>query len=432
MTNKFSNSTRYAADYSYLTGFIRLYNITSELASSHKLLLGSKPESLPKGDWYINQYSTMLHEIIHFIDLSTTVWGLEFQYRKARVLEYGISDAEAKERASVFMLNYAEIDMHNKLSRIYKSDINLFECKFLHAYTEHPEYGYIAVLEFWHDTELVCDTPINMLAVLECNATAAELLSQLEYSKDDPEKTNQLISQTLTRLSNVQFLEYNSLLILCIRAFEFSELKEKLLFFRCLIKFALNLNGIACSELADALKYNINNRVVYEGVAQDMRRAMSRHFIVFKMLLEINDFLFTPAYSAYQLLFKNDPSELIDLYIGLIGVETASIEINQLERFTIAKHLEKHQDIFDVKIILESNIVNGSLIDSNPNKLFFPNELTLPFLILDDDYVIPSKCLSYNEDLEMYTDRLVSQEIRFEKIIENIPISKFYMNPWNG
>ena len=75
----------------------------------------------------------IIHEQTHFLDLVASLWGIEYNLRKIRVL-----DEISESRVSVFKLNYSELQcIHNE----HQINLNNFSYKSVETFKHEYEYS---------------------------------------------------------------------------------------------------------------------------------------------------------------------------------------------------------------------------------------------------------------------------------------------------
>lgn len=75
----------------------------------------------------------IIHEQTHFLDLVASLWGIEYNLRKIRVL-----DEISENRVSVFKLNYSELQcIHNE----HQINLNNFSYKIVETFKHEYDYS---------------------------------------------------------------------------------------------------------------------------------------------------------------------------------------------------------------------------------------------------------------------------------------------------
>ncbi|WP_280571235.1 hypothetical protein, partial [Chromohalobacter sp. 296-RDG] len=103
--------------------------------------------------------SLLTHEFTHFLDMTTTVWGLEYVCRKLLMLnpQGGFSPEEA---ARVYMVNTLEIEVHDELVSKPNSSIDGFD-SLSHGLKYTEKYGVVCLLFYSRGGEVVHQAPIS-------------------------------------------------------------------------------------------------------------------------------------------------------------------------------------------------------------------------------------------------------------------------------
>ena len=310
----------------------------------------------------INILSTVYHEITHFLDITTTAWGLEFIIRKTNMIL-----KKSSQTKEVFELNAAELEMHNSYTNILSTDssIKLLECHTEHGLIYDDRFGsLIQVLFFSNKNDIVLETPISMLSVLETNAFCSETLTKIRCIEINPNHEEHIIelmtlnNQVNDYLNTNEDSEYKTLFILTKRHFKFLELKELCIFLKLIIQDVLNMGMLQLSTVSMVLGQTFIDKHIGNSIVHDINRGMSRHIIVFKFILILYSYI--NEHQNKDLLernLKNNPRQVLkDFYTELnidFGIGDYPMEV---------KLLKESDVIFDTNYILESIETNKRLV----------------------------------------------------------------------
>lgn len=233
----------------------------------------------------IDAYRLIVHEVTHYLDLTTTLWGLEFLVRRDRALAgLAIGDLNALE---VAMLNFSEMQMHWELTKIHKkTPLTELEPACRVDYSQRHG-GMVTVLLNKHG-ECVAETPLSMLSLLEANALASEVDAELRWYALKfgflPEVHEARIASGLDGiLRSPERLEYNVLHIIAKRFFPGLDLAGHVKLIMAVTSFTLNLSALELARIGDALTHQFDG-VAWEAICLDMRRGMSRGIVAFKVI----------------------------------------------------------------------------------------------------------------------------------------------------
>jgi len=130
--------------------------------------------------------AVLMHEVTHFLDMTTTMAGLQYAIRKNLLLDSIGTDKEEKQ-AGVFMLEAAEYAMHDEL--VIPGKVPALDCPIIRQQLRYDErFGaYVSVLYERHG-RYEHQVPLSMLSLLEASAIANEYLRVLcsDLCRSDP------------------------------------------------------------------------------------------------------------------------------------------------------------------------------------------------------------------------------------------------------
>ncbi|NVD70785.1 hypothetical protein HUX88_09445 [Duganella sp. BJB1802] len=157
--------------YDFLTGLITLDKFDGKdlpkLATA--LLAIPAPELSPEAIELRELRALIKHEITHFLDQTTTCWGIEFMIRKCRLLNAIEKGEDTSQAMEVFWLNASEMQMHHDLVKSHVP-VALVSCDTItHRLLHDERHGAIILVSFFKQRRLVHDVPISMLSLLESN-----------------------------------------------------------------------------------------------------------------------------------------------------------------------------------------------------------------------------------------------------------------------
>lgn len=251
----------------------------------------------------------IIHEQTHFLDLVASLWGIEYNLRKIRVL-----DEISESRVSVFKLNYSELQCIHKEHQI---NLNNFSYKsvetFKHEYEYSDKFGVLLFIVLIDQKGKQSRIPITMLSLFEGHAFSNEELRRINdikiiTNKDVKNKFINLIeSEYYSYLNDPNNHEYNILIMLATIHMEKLGLnkKEILQFFSAVAGFTFNLYSSGISILANRVFEFINSELKY-CVKADLCRNQLRHILAFHTILRSYEYINHP----YN---RNKKKELIGL-----------------------------------------------------------------------------------------------------------------------
>ncbi|WP_162899348.1 hypothetical protein [Acinetobacter pittii] len=158
----------------------------------------------------------IVHEQTHFLDLTATLWGIEYNLRKIRVL-----DEITTERVEVFKLNYSELQcMHNEYNISFENfsykDIKSFK----HIYEYSEKFGVLLFIVLIDKNDIQKKVPVTMLSLFEGHAFSNEELRRVNDIRiiTNREVRSKFIDfierEYYSYLNDINNHEYNILLIL--------------------------------------------------------------------------------------------------------------------------------------------------------------------------------------------------------------------------
>ena len=360
----------------------------------------------------------IIHEQTHFLDLVASLWGVEYNLRKIRVL-----DETSENRVSVFKLNYSELQcMHNE----HKIILNNFSYKnvetYKHEYEYSEKFGVLLFIVLIDKKGKQTKIPITMLSLFEGHAFSNEELRRINdikiiANKDVKNKFINLIeSEYYLYLNDPNNHEYNILIMLATIHMEKIGLNRKqiLQFFSAVAGFTFNLYSSGISILANRVFEYINSELKY-CVKADLCRNQLRHILAFHTILRSYEYINHPYNRNKKKeligLIKTSPLIFINImWNGYSGGTLKEYEfLGEIERPSLIGNFND----FNYKItkeIFSKSIENSTKFHSNG---YILNNL--------EDYYL----LDMYRDYENFDVKPENQIIKFNKRIE-INIEKYF------
>ena len=423
---------------------IQKYNGSSKQLIENALSLNIEQDGIKTLE-EVEIISVFYHEIIHFLDMTTTTWGLEYNIRKAQFIQKRLLEGqETYDTLEVFKLNVAEVQVHDSLICIYNpgKEVSLLNCELKHHLVYDKKFGPLVMIDFFQDGSLELSVPFSMLSVLESNAYTCETLMKIKCldnleSRDIGIVEKKMIERSFKDfLNDKDYLEYNLILILMNIHFKELSMIELLLFAKTLIGFVLNLSSMEISLVSTFIKYSFQNTYIGNSIVKDMQRGMSRHILVFKFILMMYEYLNSDN-DCYKMntieAIKNDPKEFIDGFVNeyiMDHLETFIIEeISRLEIEMYFKGFQKYIWSPDVDIIIGSLKNNREyMLTSKGKEILDVSALYLTDIFLSDGTVIevPNRI---NINIEDYFEKNLDLFSRIETAFKDTSMSKFHIHP---
>ena len=371
--------------------------------------------------------SLLIHEITHFLDTTTSVWGLEYTYRKARLIRAIELNQQHEQPLSVFHLNTAELDSH--LSLLTNSREGLSGSILKHKIDIDDVFGPVLSMLYFRNNEEIHQLPISMLALLEGHATANEFLRRLkdiESLKGDERIVAMRIAETefSDHLDDSRLTEYSALLYLTRIHFPELSLRHLLRLFCAITTFTLNVSGLDIARIANRMGFQ--NPIAGPTLAQDMRRGGSRQIIAFKLIIALSNWTKEDG-EEYVGLLQSDPYRLIVKFFK-IHFDHKLINAVNLELIPLLNWLKPYNKWYpDFEIFSESISYNRWRILKKPIGEHEFSELKLMSIILNEDgSAISFPNRSKYDSLKIFENYLPVMS-KLENMMRNNPSKKFFM-----
>jgi hypothetical protein len=240
----------------------------------------------------IEFYKTFIHESIHFLDSTSTLWGIEYSIRLFNCL----NNINEQRYVEVFALNDSEIDQHTDLSHESESKhLSYREMRSILSYDD--EHG-VHIQFKYHDyidgkLVVVHLTPLSMLAVLEGHAFAQEQLIALELHelKKDYVSSSLVECEYKNKLKDVNSTEYTCILAFVDQIFTKLEFKNKLkiVTYGCELVLNIPINMLTFPEAyIDALFLHSDPELI-SSLKMDFSRGMNRSSLLCLMLIVLSE-----------------------------------------------------------------------------------------------------------------------------------------------
>ena len=388
--------------YYFFTQFIELNNekLGVDAVRAAEIITAKSAESFTPNE--IEFYKTFIHESQHFLDSTSTLWGIEYSIRLFNCL----NNENHPKYVDVFALNDSEIEQHTDLNRETESDhFSYREMRSILSYDEdhgvHIQFKYYDNDGF--EFSLVHTTPLSMLAVLEGHAFSQEQLISLELydSRMDSVSLHLVESKYKDTLKKINSTEYTCVLAFVEHIFPKLEFKNKLKIVTYASELVLNIPVFMPSvqeSYIDVLFQNSDPELI-SSLKMELARGMNRSSLLCIILLLL------------QWSFEKEPID-----------EQGSFE-KQLENRLFSVFLHEGQDLsswkerffmlwemeYDngCKLLAEKNIelVRLSAVGNKnePSHYFNKSNLVLPSIALSTgEFVSSVNELDYDMEKHYY------------------------------
>ncbi|MCK9490746.1 MAG: hypothetical protein M0Q24_01540 [Sulfurimonas sp.] len=431
--NYIYKSSSNIAEYDHLSYRIELHKYGSHFKNDieETLKLNSTSEiSKKEFDAMMNIHSILWHEYTHFLDHSTTLWGLEYNIRTLNLYS-AIREKNDEEyiddRYEVFCLNLAEERLHKLITK-HKSSTNEYTVgyrlnydKELGVYAQYSLYDKTTAIK---DTifnidmaDPVCEVPLSMLAVIEANAYAQEILFKFNtikrYKINEKEEIKKLREELNNDINNCEMSEYTIMI------------RHALQVFPC-------LDFIKVLEIVSAVSRLVLNMPIF------LFGTVNHHYIksVFKSEAEyvkylIHDHARGSSRASFYLMFiqwlSGEHAESTEFNIEdeldkiITGVTNGRMTLNSVDS------MYKLELETALKFILEKEYSNplGKISNINieqahlyKNFEFNFSKLLLPEFMLKDGEIVQMP-QSLNLNLEEYADEIWDEYSKVDDLIQS-------------
>lgn len=420
--------------YDFFTGLIALDKLSNSDLSSINLALAELPPPLntPQVINLRDIRALVKHEVTHFLDHTTTIWGVEFLYRRnclIQSIEKGGTNTE--ERLAVYLLNIAELQMHRDLIKIHK-DIPFKQCNTIkHQLVHNKQHGAIVIIKFFQDGELISDVPLSMLSLIEANAIANEYLSRFDdlihMAHEEKSIAEAAVERKLQKILNEPNLsEYSVLITLARIGFTFLDTRQLLSYVSVLANFCLNVTALSLGGISELIRDSFNNKEIGNGIWVDLSRGMSRHVIAFKTILFMHSWIEkmpTKKRQACIEIMKTNPYEAIEIFWCKHGKNDPMGY--KFELSALILKLNKSQSSKESNITCQAIVGNKKWQQQRNLRNCHFDEITCLDILLGDDSVVqyPQRI---DFDVFNYSYEIVKAYTKVERII-GASIKKFHM-----
>lgn len=379
------------------------------------------------------------HEITHFLDLHTTMWGHQYVARKLSFVEALTSASQAvKDRLDVFAIETGEIDIHDEL--IVVGGVDPQECfRLTHTIKHHPKFGLIILINYGIGDQIHYQIPLSTLSLLETHATANELLSRFKYasSLDDPVEAaivNRETSEILDNLLNDKArLEYSVLLRLAKTHFAELSTEGLMSFVSVLSRFSLDITFQTLGIIANRIEESFENQHFGHFLSMELRRDSQRSLIFFKSILfmyEWKESLIPDEQQRYLAILESDPASAIsEMWVRYKGMSYE--DFDEPPSFILETNLKIVKGfktpLCDAALTLE-NVQNRKVLSKYPIGAAGLAELKLCDIALDDGTPIQMPN-AINIDMIKHFDDNMKLFSQMERLYKDNKESRIHMPP---
>lgn len=407
--------------FDFFSNIIVLNRYTASHAKEIKEAIAWVPniDSTPRG---VSIRALLKHEITHYLDMTTTAWGWQYIYRKLRMIKsLDGPKLEAAQSQEVFMLETAEVDIHQELLKV-DTTVSPNSCDSLrHGLQYTEQFGTCIIIFYYQHENPRHHVPLSMLSMLEANATASEFLSEISDAESIEDNVVRLITEKdiacrfSALLDDSQRLEYSVLLRLTKIHFEQITLRELLILVAALCRFSLDATDMGMAAMANKIEESSLNRKLGHSIAMELRRASQRQLLYFKTVLLMNGWMSemdAHERNDYLLMIKSEPSKAIrSLWLDRLGIDEVTLDFGRDFMLTEKQRLMNEVGVLrDAEIFEKSFAANAARLNGVSAGLLKFGDLKLINVMLEDDTEIemPNRIdievLEYfNQNVEIFT-----------------------------
>ncbi|PKB13818.1 hypothetical protein [Janthinobacterium sp. 64] len=438
--HQFLRSSKTFGSFEFFSHIVMLYQQKSrDLSNISASLTDSDVLTIDQYERRARIRSLIRHELTHFLDMTTTRWGLEYQFRKLQLVDGLLHQNDVQRRMDVFMLNTTEVELHHKLLK-YEPAILPSECDVLHNRVDYSaRYGAVMTLIFSRANRLVHTVPISVLSVLEAHATSNEYLSQLYDVAKILDAEEQLVARrSIERdfreaIDESKHLEYSALIHLCKLHFEELSLEELLELVAVLARFSLDAGDMLMSAYANIIVRNIQSPYGVV-IAADLRRGMSRPVLFLKTVQLMKGWMECLEESdctAFVMRLRNEPRDALrHFFEKILGIDESFFDF-EFEIPERIKCLAQFNALPDAEVAQASTVHNRKILQRKSLASLNFSELILPDLVLADDSVVefPNR-IPVNVKDRYYAD--METYLQLDEAYRSQDEAKFHMDPDNA
>lgn len=296
MPNYSLANTLSLAHFHYIDGYVCLESWEQQHAEAIHGALGEMGWSTPFGR---DVRAVVAHETAHLLDMTTTLWGMEFLHRKHRfhaAIRAGKVD-EIDRSLSVLMLSYSEIATHQAMYVPRVGTRLSPRLIYKHGLEHNQMFGALIRVLYLDGDEVVVDAPLSILSILEASAYASEIvqrLADLSHIADGAARMTEIAlyeSEVKASLCDPNYIEYTLLLRLTREHFDWLSVLHLAHFVAALSRFALDISSLPFAIISVAIGQTFRERRVGALITHDMRRSSSRAVLAFKTMLLMYEWL---------------------------------------------------------------------------------------------------------------------------------------------
>lgn len=422
-------NNQFEGQYDFFTQLIELNNEAFHFNEEDVLRIINTEEPLTLKNKELKFYTTYLHELIHFFDCNSTLWGMEFT---ARIYRH-FKNPASEQAFEVISLNDTEIAMHHFLLDskldVIELDFDLinYELDYSKALGTHINFHYIKFIE--GKKVIVHTVPLSMLALLEGHAYSQEQLFNLKAFQFQNDFMNEkLLNSGIKSLINkANRTEYTCILALVFQLFPDLSLKNKLELLVILPKLVLNAPTLMISGVPTNLLekvFQLSHPVLISAINMELSRGMNRSTFLLICII----------YLAYY----NDTNTLPKGENFIDEIEEIILEVFRYDfdksdyKNTMTTFWEMEYDHL-CKHLKESNVnlTYNTAMEMKEKPWYFSElrDIKVPSFFLSSCEIITPKN-NLNINIEEHSDNICGAANHLENKLKETPPKKSHLDPF--
>ncbi|EHP3506775.1 hypothetical protein QPB17_001609 [Vibrio cholerae] len=368
-------------------------------------------------------YQTYVHEMTHFLDSTTTLWGLEFTCRMYRWFKHKTDEA-----LRVVALNDAEITMHKQL--INKSNHSLhFDCiKFSLEYNENV--GMYVHLHYLNRLNTPLQSvPLSMLSLFEGHAYAQEKLIACKRHEqhDDLVSLKLLESEIRNQIERIDSSEYTCILALAMQLLPTVKLSRKLELICVISNFCLNIPSMYIAKTPEYILRAVFSGAPIEYISSlkmELSRSSNRSVLALVVLVSV----FMQVEADRSKLNSLSLPAIEDLILQIfVSYGQSSAELRELIQRIWAVEFEFYSEKCievgaDLALIMAKQKVKQGWNMSSLTSYLLPN-----ILLSSGEQISPDN--SINVDMQKHFDDILENSMSLEAALNNYGVKREHLSP---
>ncbi len=419
------------AQYQFLDGYVNLAKWDEPQQKRMEAALALPKDGVPSPQMTEDR-ALLMHEITHFLDATTTLWGQEFTWRKinaAKLIKNGEDEDKVHVAVEALMLNLSELAAHHALRKATEVETLRSDLVMVHQLVRDERHGLLISFHLMDSGRIIHTIPLSMRSILEANAYANENLLRISDARRNPDAKiaaveQKLIENTLIKaLANPELSEYTILIRLTRLHFPQLDLEQQLVLVAVLARFCLDVDSLSMSAISPHLDFQ--NAFLGEAIKMDLRRGASRAVLFIKTVFGIYSEIEEGVSSGLMDLLMNDPKRaIIQFWTERVGLQ---IDILADKEFML-EGMPSGSGLLDEQIFAKTSQHNRALLKNFPaGKIPFEEFFLIDSLLGDLTPVRPPNRVDI--DVEAALDDNLAVLGRLQTLCADEKISKFHMGP---